>query len=172
MKSNGTGYLPIQLRALQMEDFPVVEKWSNDHAFCLANGWEIDRNEDELYSWWHNCVHIATHDFLRLGIQYKSRLIGYVDLANIHGNRAEIGIAIGESNVWGHGVGSEAVKQLMIYATEKFGTEMFDAETHEANTRSRKMLEKLGFTEISRIGSEVYLGIESRLIQYRYDKGE
>jgi RimJ/RimL family protein N-acetyltransferase len=60
----------------------------------------------------------------------------------------------------------------MIYATGKFGTQLFDAETHEANTRSRKMLEKLGFTEISRIGSDEYMGIESQLIQYRFNKGE
>ncbi|WP_404350109.1 GNAT family N-acetyltransferase [Sutcliffiella horikoshii] len=172
MKSTGTAYLPIQLRALLIEDFPVVEKWSNDHAFCLANGWEIDRNEDELFSWWHNCVHNHPHDFVRLGVQYESRLIGYADLANINGISAEIGIAIGESKLWGHGVGTEVVKLLMVNATEKFGTEIFDAETHEANTRSKKMLEKLGFTEISRIGSEVYQGIESRLIQYRYNKGE
>ncbi len=93
-------------------------------------------------------------------------------MANINGISAEIGIAIGESKLWGHGVGTEVVKLLMVNATEKFGTEIFDAETHEANTRSKKMLEKLGFTEISRIGSEVYQGIESRLIQYRYNKGE
>ncbi|TYS67920.1 GNAT family N-acetyltransferase [Sutcliffiella horikoshii] len=155
-----------------MEDFPVVEKWSKDNAFCLANGWEIGRNEDELYSWWNNCAHNQSHDFVRLGIQYESRLIGYVDLANINGKSAELGIAIGESKVWGHGVGTEALKQLMIYATAKFGTQLFDAETNEVNMRSRKMLEKLGFTEISRIGSEEYMGKESQLIQFRYNKGE
>lgn len=172
MKSTGTGYLPIQLRPLLIEDFPLVEKWSKDNAFCLANGWAIGRNEDELYSWWQSCVHNHRHDFLRLGIQYESRLIGYADLANINANRAELGIAIGESEVWGHGVGTEALNQLMIHATEKFGTQVFDAETLEANTRSRNMLQKLGFTEISRIGSEKYMGIESQSIQYRYNKGE
>ncbi len=155
-----------------MEDFPVMVKWSKDNAFCLANGWETGRSKDELFSWWHNCVHNHSRDFLRLGIQYKSRLIGYVDLAHIDANSAELGIAIGESKVWGHGVGTEALKQLMIHATAKFGIQLFDAETHEANTRSRNMLEKLGFTEFSRIGSNKYMGKESQLIQYRYNKGE
>ncbi|NLP50060.1 GNAT family N-acetyltransferase [Bacillus sp. RO1] len=164
--------MPIQLRALLIEDFHVVEKWSQDKAFCRANGWEIGRDADELTSWWHNCVHNQSRDFVRVGIKYESRLIGYADLANINGISAEIGIAIGETKVWGHGVGTEALKQLMIYATEKYGTHLFEAETHEANTRSRRMLEKLGFTEISRIGSEEYMGVESQLIQYRYNKGE
>ncbi|KPB03282.1 GCN5 family acetyltransferase [Bacillus sp. CHD6a] len=161
----------MTLRALLIEDFPVVVKWSKDNAFCLANGWAIGRNEDELSSWWDNCVQNPSQTFLRLGILYESRLIGYADLAYIKANSAELGIAIGDSKVWGHGVGTEALKQLMNYATEEFGIEHFDVETHKANTRPRKMLEKLEFMEISRIGSEVYMGIESQLIQYRYNRG-
>ncbi|TYS54428.1 GNAT family N-acetyltransferase [Sutcliffiella horikoshii] len=172
VKSTRTEYLPIQLRALQIEDFPVVVKWSKDHAFCLANGWETGRNEDELFSWWHNCVHNHSHNFLRLGIEFESRLIGYADLANINSISSEISIAIGESRAWGHGVGTNALKQLIVYATVKFRTQVFDAETHETNMRSRKMLKKLGFTEISRIGSEEYMGKGTQLIQYRYNKGE
>ncbi|MCG1023260.1 N-acetyltransferase [Sutcliffiella horikoshii] len=161
----------MELRALQVHDFHVVKNWNNDKAFCLANGWETDRSEDELYSWWINCVHNMPPDFVRLGIQYESRLIGYADLANINGNTAELGIAIGESGLWGHGIGTETLKLLMEFAVEKFPTHIFEAETHEANTRSRNMLENLGFTEISRFGSEVYMGIESQLIQYRYNRG-
>ena len=41
------------------------------------------------------------------------------------------------------------------------------AETHEANIRSIKMLEKIGFKEISRIGNEEYLRISSKLIQFK-----
>ncbi|GAF13039.1 hypothetical protein JCM19046_87 [Bacillus sp. JCM 19046] len=48
------------------------------------------------------------------------------------------------------------------------GITVFDAETHEANIRSRKMLEKIGFKERSRHGSEAYLGVISTLIQYEY----
>lgn len=172
VKSTRTECLPIQLRALQIEDFPVVEKWSKDHAFCLANGWETGRSKDEFFSWWHNCVHNHSHNFLRLGIEFESKLIGYADLANINTISAEIGIAIGESKAWGRGFGTAALKQLMIYATEKYGTQVFDAETHKTNIRSKNMLEKLGFTEISRIGSEEYMGKDNQLIQYQYNKEE
>ena len=41
------------------------------------------------------------------------------------------------------------------------------AETHEVNIRSIKMLEKIGFKEISRIGNEEYLRISSKLIQFK-----
>ncbi|QCR31279.1 hypothetical protein C1N55_03500 [Lysinibacillus sp. SGAir0095] len=56
----------------------------------------------------------------------------------------------------------------MAYALNELGIVIFNAETHEANTRSRRMLGNLGFKEISRIGMEQYMGEESRLIQYRF----
>ncbi|WP_342515667.1 GNAT family N-acetyltransferase [Sutcliffiella sp. FSL R7-0096] len=161
----------IKLRALQVQDFDSVMRWNKDKAFCLANGWETGRSEDELYVWWINCVKRQSPDFLRMGIQYESRLIGYADLANINGISAELGIAIGESRLWGLGVGTETLKLLMNLGIEKFGTQVFEAETHEVNARSRKMLGNLGFTEISRIGNEEYMGKESQLIQYRYNRG-
>ncbi|MCM3619907.1 GNAT family N-acetyltransferase [Sutcliffiella horikoshii] len=161
----------LELRALQLEDFHLVKNWSEDEAFCQANGWETGRSECELYAWWSNCVKRKSQDFLRIGIQYETRLIGYGDLANINDNSAELGIAIGESGLWGHGVGTRALMLLINFATEKFGIQVFEAETHECNTRSRKMLENLGFFENSRIGSESYMGKESQLIQYRYERG-
>jgi len=56
---------------------------------------------------------------------------------------------------------------MMEFATKKLGITTFTAETHEANVRSRKMLEKIGFKVISRVGSEEYLGMNSQLIQYK-----
>ena len=55
----------------------------------------------------------------------------------------------------------------MDYAFKKLGITVFNAEAHEMNIRSRKMLKKIGFIEISRIGIEEYLGTENQLIQYR-----
>ncbi|WP_339251032.1 GNAT family N-acetyltransferase [Sporosarcina sp. FSL W8-0480] len=159
----------ICFRALKIDDFDSVLKWSLDNAFCLANGWEVDRSEDELYSWWLRCVNNESADFVRLGVQLKDKLIGYVDLADIKNNRAELGIAIGESQLWGRGIGTSTILSFMQYASEKYGITTFDAETHEGNSRSKKMLEKIGFVEISRVGIEEYLGIDNQLIQYCFD---
>ena len=82
------------------------------------------------------------------------------------GNSVEIGIAIGESKLWGKGIGSNSVLLMMEYASREFEITAFKAETHEDNIRSRKMLEKIGFKEVSRFGSEEYLGMTSQLIQY------
>ncbi len=106
-------------------------------------------------------------DFIRLGIEFDDKLVGYADLACIKDYSAELGIAIGESALWGNGIGFNSAVCMMDYASKNLGITIFNAETHEVNVRSRRMLEKIGFKEISIIGSEEYLGMKSQLIQYR-----
>ncbi|WP_412733909.1 GNAT family N-acetyltransferase [Heyndrickxia sporothermodurans] len=77
-----------------------------------------------------------------------------------------MGIAIGESRLWGKGIGFDSALCMIEHASKKLGITTFNAESHEANVRSRKMLKKIGFKEISRLGSEEYLGMNSQLIQY------
>ena len=156
----------IKIRPITIEDYETVLKWSKDDAFCTANGWDINRNPKELYRWWLNCVNLESDDFIRMGIEFKEKLIGYADLACMKDNSTEIGIAIGESKLWGKGIGSNSVMLMMEYASREFEITTFKAETHEENIRSRKMLEKIGFKEVSRFGSEEYLGMTSQLIQY------
>jgi RimJ/RimL family protein N-acetyltransferase len=157
----------IKIRHLQVDDFQNVLKWRKDHSFCSANEWDENRSPDELYKWWLNCVNNTAEDFIRMGIEWNERLIGYADLACIKGNVAELGIAIGESELWGKGIGFNAAICMMDYGSKKLGITIFNAETHEANVRSRKMLENLGFEEISRLGSEEYLGANNQRIQHR-----
>ncbi|WP_053367954.1 GNAT family N-acetyltransferase [Bacillus sp. FJAT-27245] len=157
----------VNIRPIRIDDFKFVLNWSSDEEFCLANGWETNRNEDELYRWWLRCVKNETNDFVRMGIEFDGKLIGYADLAGIHGHSAELGVAIGDTAYWGKGLGVKAAQCMMEYGFKKLDITNFTAETHEENVRSKKMLEKIGFKEISRIGHEEYMGAESRLVQYQ-----
>lgn len=157
----------LKIRPLSIDDYKTVLKWSKDDTFSSANGWEKNRSEEELYRWWLHCISNESEDFIRMGIELEERLIGYADLACIKDNTAELGIAIGESTLWGKGIGSKSILCIIDYAFKKLGITIFNAESHEANIRSRKMLEKIGFIEISRMGKEEYLGTENQLIQYR-----
>lgn len=156
----------ITLRPIEMKDFHAVLLWSQDDNFCAANGWELNRSPEELSNWWQKCVENKSADFIRIGIALNNSLVGYGDLACIHGSEAEIGIAIGESSLWGYGIGQAATVNLIDYG-KTIGITTFLAETHETNYRARKMLERMGFKKISRNDSELYKGIETVLIQYK-----
>ncbi|MFC7686548.1 hypothetical protein ACFQU5_11425 [Ureibacillus sp. GCM10028918] len=93
--------------------------------FCEANGWENNRSKDELYSWWTRCVNNLSNKFIRLGIEYNGKLIGYGDLACIKENTTEIGIAIGESCLWGKEIGSNSTLCLMAHVLKELGNTVF-----------------------------------------------
>ena len=168
MKAKNNNIHSLTIRSLSIDDYEIVLSWSKDDIFCSANGWEKNRSEEELYRWWLHCIDNKSDNFVRMGIELEERLVGYADLACIKDNTAELGIAIGESALWGKGIGSNSILCVMDYASKNLGIRIFNAETHEENIRSRKMLEKIGFIEISRIGYEEYLGTENQLIQYRF----
>lgn len=111
----------IKIRAITIDDFKFVLNWSKDHNFCLSNGWEMNRNEEELKKWWRLCVNNVSKDFIRFGVEFNEKLIGYADLANIKDNAAELGIAIGESSLWGKGLGYTAALWMIDYASTKKG---------------------------------------------------
>ncbi|ANS74738.1 hypothetical protein AWM70_09145 [Paenibacillus yonginensis] len=139
------------LRPITMGDLDAVLSWSQDELFCSANGWELNRTPDETKEWWSRCVSGQAEDFLRMGIQYEGKLIGYADLAFIQGSSAELGVAIGDSSLWGKGLGAMAAQHLMAYASRGLGLTLFLAEAEETNLRSRNMLKRIGFGEVGRL---------------------
>ncbi|MFB1081612.1 GNAT family N-acetyltransferase [Jeotgalibacillus sp. JSM ZJ347] len=156
----------IKLRHLLLEDVESALEWSRDAVFCQANSWQSNRDTDDVRRWWANSVNHPPEGFIRLGIVRDEILIGYADLASINGNTAELGLAIGKSGLWGKGIGAQAAVLMMNYGAGELGLTTFYAETHEANIRSRRMLEKLGFQEVSRVGYEEYKDKNNRLIQF------
>lgn len=144
----------ILLRPLTMKDFQAVLTWSRDSSFCAANGWQLNRSQEELYLWWSRNVNNQQPNFIRLGIELQHTLIGYADLADIHNNSAELGIAIGESSLWGRGIGVTAANKMITYGAKHLSIHLFRAETHITNQRAQKMLKRLGFREESRAGDE------------------
>lgn len=161
-------YDSINIRPITMQDFETVLKWSKDDIFCAANDWEKNRDEQELYTWWGFCVHHPHKDFIRLGITFENDLIGYGDIVVLKEGKAELGIAIGDHSRWGQGIGSQSMMCLMDVAKSHLHMTTFQAETHESNHRAQKMLEKVGFKEVSRVGTEIYMGKECQLVQYSF----
>lgn len=154
---------PIQLRPLFLSDFSEVLTWSRDNRFCEANEWPLNRDQQELEAWWKKCVHNTSDTFIRLGIEFEHRLIGYVDFADYQDKQAELGIAIGDSKLWQRGLGSQSLKLAMKHGREHLGITTFLAETNETNVRARKMLKTLGFEEQRK---SVEPGTETQLVHY------
>lgn len=85
---------------------------------------------------------------------------------------AELGIAIGDSGLWGQGIGRQAGNLLLRHAFENLHLQYVWAEVHEPNERSHALMRKLGFTETSRHGTDEYQGQEVPMVQYRLERAQ
>ncbi|MCG1010761.1 GNAT family N-acetyltransferase [Salinicoccus sp. ID82-1] len=111
-------------------------------------------------------INNKSKDFTRKGIEFEGKLVGYVDMTAIEKDTVELGIAIGESDLWGKGIGTKALLHTIENVSRSLGITTFQAETQEENVRSRGMLKKLGFKEIQSVVIENHIGTNDRIIQY------
>jgi len=145
--------MEVHLRPLTTSDLPRVLEWSQDEAFCLANGWPVGLPAEQLQDWFVRLLNNPPADLVRKGIvittpeQPEGYLVGFVDLreVNLLEKRARLRIAIGDESHRGQGVGYAAGLQMLEHAFRELGLERITAEVHSSNNRMLGLLEKLGF---------------------------
>ena len=138
----------VKLRALQLEDIDRVLVWGKDETFCIANGWTSNLAEEILREHWTSIITSSRANFIRYGIVHQNLLVGYADLAGINYDeaRAELGYAIGDSSLWGRGLGFHGAALMLKVAFEKLELKCVTSSISATNTRSRRVIEKLKFT--------------------------
>lgn len=74
--------------------------------------------------------------------------VGHVSMCDIDisKKRVTLGFMIGRTDLWGKGIASRAV-ELMLHMLEDYGFDDVITLVHRKNTRSLRILSKLGFYE-------------------------
>jgi [ribosomal protein S5]-alanine N-acetyltransferase len=81
--------------------------------------------------------------------------IGIIAKDDIHRKNVEIGYFISEE-YWGQGIAARAIKAVTSYAFSNFDIVRVYAETFADNNRSRRALEKAGFSREATLKSYVF----------------
>ncbi len=108
-------------------------------------------------------------DYEHFGIFMEGRPVGSFQLKRINRNekKCEFGIILQNDSVKDMGIGSEAIRQSMRIARDKYGMETLEGETMSSNTRMIRVFEKLGFSLTETVPSAYRLpdgSIEDRLV--------
>jgi RimJ/RimL family protein N-acetyltransferase len=77
--------------------------------------------------------------------------IGTIELYDLRGSEATLGIIIGERSHWGRGYGSDAMRAVLGYAFEELGLERVRLHTFGDNERAQAAFRKVGFVEQRRL---------------------
>jgi RimJ/RimL family protein N-acetyltransferase len=79
--------------------------------------------------------------------------IGTVELYDLRGSEATLGIIIGERSHWGRGYGSDAMRAVLTHAFEDIGLERVRLHTFGDNLRAQAAFRKVGFVQLRSVAN-------------------
>ncbi|RLG51668.1 MAG: N-acetyltransferase [Thermoproteota archaeon] len=143
----------VGLAVLSREHLDKFVKWVNDPEVTVyLNIQKVFTLEDELE--WYEQVRKSGRDRVFAIVELESkRVIGVIGLHRIsyYNRNAELGIFIGEKELWGQGYGEEAVKLMLDYAFNVLNLHMVYLRVKDFNRRAISCYRKVGFREAGRI---------------------
>ncbi len=140
----------VGLRPLSVADAPVLASWAADREFCREAEWSLELDKDKYLSFWRRSIQRPAADLVRLGVVSGDELVGYVDLHGTEPDRRELGFVIGARDRWGQGLGLGAARAALGHAFQVLNLREVWAEALDANTRSVRILQRLGMQETGR----------------------
>jgi RimJ/RimL family protein N-acetyltransferase len=137
----------VTMRPLDVDDIDRIYEWEANIALNVLSGWSPKRSLTAFKHKYERRIIEPEDDRYMFGVQVEERLVGYVELVLIDHfeRRAFISIVIGEKQLWGRGIGSTALRILLDYAFTVQGMEKICAEVYGFNTRSQRLMERVGF---------------------------
>ena len=84
--------------------------------------------------------------------------IGNIELTDLREREAELGIAITASQQ-DRGFGTEAIRALVAYGTERMGLDRIWLKVYPDNARAIRVYEKCGFREYDRDETDVFMEV-------------
>jgi ribosomal-protein-alanine N-acetyltransferase len=133
---------------------PPSELWLRDRYARL----EGRRSPDGRERWLNWVMRLEPHG-----------LIGYVQATTHPGRRAAIGYEMA-SAWWGQGLASEAVAAMLGELAASYGVDEVYAIHKAANSRSARLLERLGFEAAApKVVAAAAIGLDERLVVRRLD---
>ncbi len=133
--------MDVRLRLLQREEYPLTMAWrSNPDIYKGFYQQERPLTWEEHLEW-HNS---RNRDWRNFVIMYEDRPVGIVTISQLDHWEPEIGFYIGETSLWGKGVGKEAVRLGLDYIKEQ-GKVCCHTTVLDNNERSMRLMKSLGF---------------------------
>lgn len=153
------------------ENFDALHRWQNDRALLDLTDDEIEiQTEEQTRAALERWTGSPREDIEHLAIHARGgALIGFAQVAFIdrHHGRCKLAIVLGERQVWGQGLGSEAIRRLTRHCFEDLGLNRVAAEIFAFNERSIRAFEAAGFRREGVLREHVRRG-ERRWDQYLY----
>lgn len=161
IKPTGITGKGVVLRPLTRADLPLLRDFVNKPEVMQYSNvyWPIDDLRQE--NWFQGVS--QSQEAVWFGIEVEQEagraLAGTCCLVGIDwvSRLAELRIRIGDSQVWGHGVGTEATRLLVAYGFTDLNLERIWLRVYASNGRAVHMYVKMGFQQEGRLRRAAYI---------------
>jgi RimJ/RimL family protein N-acetyltransferase len=135
----------VRLRTVEEEDLAFLQRDINDPEVRRSLGATGPVNAEQEHEWFEG---LSENDGLSLLICVEEEPVGTIGLSDVNETwgRAEVGYWV-TPDAWGNGYATEATELLCGYAFDQRRLHKLVAHTYDFNAGSRRVLEKVGFTE-------------------------
>lgn len=139
----------VRLRAVEPADYPVIARWLNDASTTVY--WGIPGNTESIAEVARREEENAQRPNARKYIieTHEAQPIGQIDYYDLEwkNRSAWVSILIGQTDFWGGGYGTEAMRLLLGYLFQQLGMHRISLTVHRRNERARRSYAKNGFVE-------------------------
>jgi len=137
----------VTLRPMTYDDLPHLVRWGSDAAFRHYQwGQKPGRFEEKNARAWIERMSREGESACWV-IEHDRRPIGFANYRDFHpkGKSAEIGIGIGEPDLWGRHLGRDALETLVRYLFGQLGLHRVGLSVVGFNDRAISMYKAVGF---------------------------
>lgn len=146
----------VLLRPLASGDLRRCVKWFSDPevTYFLGRAAGITLAEEER--WFRE--YEGKRDEQIFAIEVRGSHVGNVGLHKVDRDhrKADLGIVIGESDLWSKGHGTDAIRAVLRYAFQALGLHKVSLDVLEYNHRAIRVYEKVGFVREGVRREDVY----------------
>jgi len=144
------------------DDLERLHRWENDAEIVAMISDEVvptslDESREELARWMKPS---AASVRFAMRLADGGAFVGFVHLGEIERaqGRCKLGYLIGEKQLWGRGLATEAVRAAVAHAFGPLGLRRIGAGAYAMNRASIRVLEKVGFRREGVLRSHVRRG--------------
>lgn len=135
------------IRPLETSDLDTMYDWEQDIELSILAGWTPLLARTAFKQKFEQRINEPKDDMKYFALDHDGQFVGVLQLALIdhYERRAVISIVLGAKALWGRGIASTALRLLLDYAFTVHGLERVYAEVWGFNTRSQRLMERVGF---------------------------
>jgi RimJ/RimL family protein N-acetyltransferase len=139
----------VTLKPLTEYDMPYFVKWYSDPEIMRLTGDVEPLTQEKYAQWYRNTCNDANKVWFTIVVNENQRVIGDAGLLRMFRpwQTTDMGVVIGEKDMWGQGYGTDAGRRLLQYVFYDLGFHRVAIGVVGFNTRAVRFWTGLGFQQ-------------------------